>query len=409
MDDFNTGPLSFLQWITGDRHESNKPEYTKNAIAYRDYIHNNLEEQTKKYIDRRLDEVFSNNPEGNTYLKAQLTNYLTEIERQKLDTDVHQNIIGDIDAVDTMENRRRMSLDVGGRTIGIGRRDVNYLRFFAGQDSNVEIKDQTVNINTNARPEDLNNPQPVKYDMNMEISGKQQILVNIKIDKQKEIKLKAGDPASMVRAILECEDIQHGKVRAHIVYNVMRGFIDSAKKKDISLTYRDPNTGDMMVIKMDGNNIVLEQQDNQTNFGTTHRRNTTVLFDHQYFENTNTFDARTGNENRRLRVGIDRLMGHFNFAMNELHYQYRQASERRWMGLRRGATRMTLPTSFWLSPIKKMMNFRTTTTFDFATTVQSNGKNVSIEFKKNVFTLNIEGLKQPISSRTLGRLLEHRQ
>ena len=102
-------------------------------------------------------------------------------------------------------------------------------------------------------------------------------------------------------------------------------------------------------------------------------------------------------------------MGHFNFAMNELHYQYRQASERRWMGLRRGETRMTLPTSIRLSPIKKMINFRTTTKFDFTTNVQSNGKNVSIEFKDNTFTLNTDGLKKPIASKTLGKLLRHRE
>ncbi|MEI8008921.1 MAG: hypothetical protein WCI00_06105 [bacterium] len=156
-----------------------------------------------------------------------------------------------------MENTRRF-----GR---IGRRDVNYLRFFAGQDSKLDIKDQTVNITTNNRPEDLNNPEPVKYDMNMEVSGKQQIAVNIKIGKDKEIKLKAGDPAAMVRKILQCEDIQHGKVRAHVVYNLMKGFIETAKKKDISLTYRDPGTGDMMIIKMDGKNIVLEQQNDHTN------------------------------------------------------------------------------------------------------------------------------------------------
>jgi hypothetical protein len=70
---------------------------------------------------------------------------------------------------------------------------------------------------------------------------------------------------------------------------------------------------------------------------------------------------------------------------------------------------MTLPTSFFLSPIKKILNFRTTTNFDFSTTVQSNGKSVSIDFKKNKFTLNIDGLKKPISSRTLGKLLRYRK
>lgn len=395
------GTQSFLERITWDKHPSNKPEFTRNAIAYRDYIHNNLEEQIKNYFEWRLDEVFSKNTDGNTYIKTQLTNYLSEIERQKVDNDVHQDIEHDITDDDEMINRRRWWV--------IGRRDVNYLRFFAGQDSKIDIKEQTVNITTNNRPEDLNKEEPVKYDMDMEVSGKQQILVNINIGKQKEIKLKAGDPAAMVRKILRCEDIPYGKVRAHIVYNIMKGFIQSAKKKDISLTYRHPDTGNMMVIKMEDKNIVLEEQDNQTNFGSTYRRNTTVLFDYQLFENSNTFDATRGDENRRLRVGIDQMMGHFNFAMNELHCQYRQASEKRRMGLRRGATRMTLPTSFWLSPIKKIMNLRTTTTFDFATNVQSNGKNISIDFSKNTFTLNIDGLKKPISSKTLGKLLRHRQ
>lgn len=409
INNFDNWNLSFLERITGDKHESNKPEFTKSAIDYRNYVHNNLEDQIKKYFKWRFDEVFSENNDGNTFLKTQLTNYLTEIEKQKIDNDVHQDIMGDIDDVDRMENRRKHSVDINGRNYGIWRRDVNYLRFFSWVDSKVDIKDQTVNITTNNKPEDLNNEEPIKYDMNMEISGKQQILVNVKIGKNKEIKLKAGDPAAMVKRILQCEDIQHGKVRAHVVYNVMKWFIQAAKEKNISLTYRDPWTGDMMIIKMDGNNIVLEQQDNKTNFGGTHRRNTTVLFDQKYFENSNTFDSTSGHENRRLRIGIDKLMGHFNFAMNELHYQYRQASERKRMGLRRWETRTTLPTSFFLSPIKKILNFRTTTKFDFSTTVQSNGKNVSVDFKKNKFTLNIDGLKKPISSRTLGKLLRYRK
>jgi len=70
---------------------------------------------------------------------------------------------------------------------------------------------------------------------------------------------------------------------------------------------------------------------------------------------------------------------------------------------------MTLPTSFWLSPIKKIMNLGTTTKFDFSTTAESNGKNVNIEFKNNKFTLNMTGMKKPISSRTLGKLLRHRE
>ncbi len=177
------GTQSFLEWITNDNHESNKPEFTINPEMYRAYIHNNLEDQIKKYFERRFDEVFSENLEGNTYLKTQLTNYLTNIENQKLDTDIHQDIEGDITPEDEMNNTRRRGI--------IGRRDVNYLRFFTGKDSQTSIKDQTVNINTNAHPEDLNNPEPVKYDMDLEVTGKQQIMAKIKIEKQKELALKA--------------------------------------------------------------------------------------------------------------------------------------------------------------------------------------------------------------------------
>jgi hypothetical protein len=122
MNDFNTpiaGTQSFLERITNDKHESNKPEFTKSAIDYRNYISNNLEDQTKKYFEWRFDDVFSNNNEGNTYIKAQLTNYLTEIEKQKIDNDVHQDIMGDIDDVDRMENRRKHSVDINGRNYGI--------------------------------------------------------------------------------------------------------------------------------------------------------------------------------------------------------------------------------------------------------------------------------------------------
>ena len=79
------------------------------------------------------------------------------------------------------------------------------------------------------------------------------------------MKLKAGDPAALVRGILRNPDIPEGKTRAHIAYNVVKGMIDMAAKKDISLMYRD-DSGHNMVIKLDGKNIVLEDQDDQTNY-----------------------------------------------------------------------------------------------------------------------------------------------
>ena len=132
----------FVKRITDDKHESNKPEYIKDANAYSNYLHSNLEEQIKKFFEKKFDDVFSKDKDANTFLKTQLTEFITEQDRQKIDNNVHQDILGDIDDTDRMENRRRHAIDIGGRTYGIGRRDVNYLRFFAGKDSNVEIKDQ---------------------------------------------------------------------------------------------------------------------------------------------------------------------------------------------------------------------------------------------------------------------------
>jgi len=96
INNFNTatqGTQSFLERITNNNHESNKPEFTINTEVYRAYIHNNLEDQIKKYFERRLDDVFSNNLEGNTYIKKQLTNYLTEIEHQRTDNNMHQDVL----------------------------------------------------------------------------------------------------------------------------------------------------------------------------------------------------------------------------------------------------------------------------------------------------------------------------
>lgn len=96
-------------------------------------------------------------------------------------------------------------------------------------------------------------------------------------------------------------------------------------------------------------------------------------------------------------------MSHMNLALNQAHAQYRKASERK------RTTKTDFPTSFWTNPLKKILNLRTTTNFDFQTSVTgANGKSATIEFKKNIFTITSDGIKKPISSRSLGKLLEHR-
>lgn len=106
--------------MSADDHESNKPEFTKDAKTYRDYIHNNLEDQIKKYFEYRFTKVFEKDKDASTFLKAQVTNYLTEIEKQKKDTDVHKDLAAVLRGDDfKMKNARRFKL--------FGRKDVNYL------------------------------------------------------------------------------------------------------------------------------------------------------------------------------------------------------------------------------------------------------------------------------------------
>jgi hypothetical protein len=204
-----------------------------------------------------------------------------------VDEDIH---IGK-DGNDRMHNKRRKILGMR-----IGRRDVNYMRFFSG--SKKAVAEQTVNISTNTNPEDFNNPEPEKYSLNVEVSGKNSISTEIKIVGQEPFIIKDGNPASLIRDILRCPRIVNGKTRAHIAYSVIKSVIDMAKEKDISLLYRDPQTNHNMVIKTHEKNIIVEDQDEATNYGTNNRRITQVLFDYKLFENTNTFE---GTNNRSLR------------------------------------------------------------------------------------------------------------
>jgi hypothetical protein len=53
------------------------------------------------------------------------------------------------------------------------------MRFFGG--ARVDMGEQTVNIATNTAPEDLKNPEPVKYTMRLAVSTKNQMSAIIKI------------------------------------------------------------------------------------------------------------------------------------------------------------------------------------------------------------------------------------
>ena len=111
------------------------------------------------------------------------------------------------------------------------------MRFYNG--ASHEIKDQTVDIATNTNIEDLKNPEPVKYDLKTEISGKNNISTTITFpnkDKRypkKEIILRQGEVSTLAKKILNCREISDFKVRTHIVYNMLVSMIKISAKKNL--------------------------------------------------------------------------------------------------------------------------------------------------------------------------------
>lgn len=402
MDNFDTGATSFLDRITWDKHESNKPEFTKNAKAYRDFVHDNLEDQIKKYFERRLDEVFTKNIDGNTYLKAQLTNFLTGIEWRRNDDEevagqkIHEAIDNDIGKNDRMIKHKSKKL----LRREYGTEDDSYMKFYNG--SSYEIKDQNVNIATNTKVEDLKNSEPVKYDIRTDITSTNQIAVTIKFpntDKRymkKEITLKQGEVSTLSESILNCKEIVDFKVRTHIVYNLLVSMVKISAKKNLLLKYRDPLTKRQREISMDDKNISLYERDDSGA-----KRRIETLFDYDSFATTNTFHG--ANDSKSLQTAIDELMGHFNYAMNTYHENYRKTVKSRLLKTKVSAN------WFWTSPIKTIMNIKGVRKFDFTTNAanEEGTKKVNITFEKNLITLEMWDIK--VTGNDLGKMLEYRK
>lgn len=390
----------FRDWFTDDDKDWNKDKKnTSSDRKYRDFIHNNLESKTKESIWSWLDKLLIDSPSGNNYVKWELTSFLDEIQKQKLDNDMHEDIASDIKDWEKWIQRHRLNKKRRRSILWlfrVGVKDETPIRFFNG--SKISIQNQSVNISTNDKPEELNNKEPVKYWLDLEVSWKNKIEAKITLEWEEPFTLKSWDPAALIRNVLKNQSIKYWKVRAHIAYNIIKWIINMSKEIDMPLFYSRP-PGINSEIKLDWDNIVLEDQDD-----TWSKRKTTKLFDSKLFETTNTFDSTTPHDNRSLRNGIDLLMWHMTLALNEKHEQFCKSTELKWN------TTTDFPTSYITSPLKKLLNARTTTNFDFETTVQwKNGKNIQVSFIKNNFTINYEWLKKPISSKSLWKLLNHIQ
>lgn len=272
------------------RDWNNDKAVIESSNVYENYLHNNLPVRVEDYIKDELARLIKNDNTNNMRLKTELSGFLTDIEERKNDAQqvggeyTHEAVENDIGPEDLMRKRRRKNF------LGItwGRQDVNYMRFYSG--ASHEIKDQTVDISTNTRIEDLKNPEPVKYDLKTEIAGKNNISVTIKFPNKdrryprKEITLKQGEVSALSRKILNCAEIRDFKVRTHIVYNMLVSMIEISKKKNLSLRYRVPGTTNQREIIMNDKDITLYERDD-----TGGTRTERILFDYDAFVTTNTF------------------------------------------------------------------------------------------------------------------------
>lgn len=390
-------------WMSADDHESNTPEHTKSAEAYRNYVHNNLEDQTGKYITAQLDRLFSDDLETNMYLKSELSDFLTGLENRKRDDNTHAQIDAGLQE-DAMENAR-WGAGIFSRLLG--RRDVNYGRFFAGKAS--KKIDATVALDTERESIERNKkyPNPLTYGLETQSSG-DSLKTSITMPGLGELTLKGREPNAIVREILRRQDIPFGKLRCHIAYSFLKSMVQMAKDSHINLNYTDPAGNKRRMLIDDNNKLCIEQRDDQSNASTAWwwTRIETNHFNEDMFDNNQVRDSRT--DNRSLRRGIEWLATEFNCAMNQYHRHYRTATERRRWWLKKGEMRTTLPSNFFLSPIKSIRKWLgAKMDFSFSTSVSGWGKSANIEFTGKQFKVTIGD--KTYTNNNLGTILKKRE
>ena len=318
-------------WFVDDsRPRNHDKNVIKSTSAYKTFIHSNLDERCNEYILSTL-ESYLQEDVRNTELKAELSRFLEEIDRNKLDdnhvnTQIHEDLDDD-----------RYKMKKWPRSL-FHPRDVNYMRFFSN--SATSLKNQKVDIYSN-----IDNQEPVNYDMDLRVTWKNSIEVEVKIAWTDEvIKQKTSEPSTLVRKIMRDGRIKQGKVRAHIWFNIYKSIIQIAKDKNLNLTYRGiewkeewgRSTSETRKIDIDGSgNIIVKQINHLTTSGTEKDE---IIFDQNSFLNANEFDD--WQTNWRLREWLETLWYHFNLAMDDFHKQYRNSTEKRVWWLLHSKNRM---------------------------------------------------------------------
>ena len=330
---------------------------------------------------------------------ARFTEFLDEIEENKTDNDMNKRMDNNF----FLRQKKQLKMDRWPRS-PFRPRDVNYMRFFNG--SSKSLKDQTVNIYTREGHREKDEKQPFKYDLDIQISSKNNINLMIKIDGQKDpICIKSAQPWTLARRVLRDNRILYWKARTHICFNIYKAMIEMAKEKNISLNYRSWDK--LKEIDFENWNLILKEW-SEIWYSSD---KPSEKFTQKIFLWVNDFErtAVDSDDIWVLRRWIEWIGLHFNQAMNTLHKKYRRWVEKRFLWVLHSRNRFKLPVSAWTSPIKKLLNCKNVTNFDFNTTVNSNWNAIDIKFQKNKFTISMNWIKKPISWKDLWKLLNYRE
>ena len=388
----------FKEWFANDNRARNKDsKNTKSVSIYKQYLHDHFRWESINYFGYKLDELLQADPNTDTFLKAQLSNYLIELESNKREDPALRTKVENILKSDDVKMKKDKGIWQWWKVLKfepIRKKDNNYMRFFSW--SSKEITNQTV---------DLESGQ-LKYDMKIDVSKGNKIWVEIKIDGQEPITLQSWDydPTTLARRILREPSISSTKARIHMVYSLYKGLLQICKDKDIKLEYFDNKSPwAMHEITLASNwDIVL----NTVKYGTTppYKIDKEILFDEKLFHNLNQF--KSSKRHNSLQEWIQQIALHFSHAMNHIHDNYRKSIKRgisRWLQ-RWGKT--NLPVSFWSSPIRKLVNkcTKNATNFEFTTSVGT----TQIDFKDNKFTVTTPDSPKPIVSKSLWKILNTR-
>jgi len=387
------------RFIADDKKWNKDPNNVMSKVRYIDFIKDQASSQDKckEFIESALEKEMWKEVNFKK-ICARFTEFLDEIEENKTDNDMNERMDKDF----FKKEKKSLRMKRWPRS-PFRPRDVNYMRFFNW--SSKSMKGETVNIYTREWIREKWEKQPFKYDLNMNITWKNCMDLTIKIDGQKNpISIKSGEPWTLARRILRDNRIPYWKARAHMCFNVYRAMVEMAKDNDMSLKYRD-GWKLREIDFVDGNLVMKERNEIWYKSDKPEEK-----FTQKVFLWVNDFE-RDGDADDIwiLRRWIEWLWLHFNKAMNTLHRKYRKWVERRFVWALHSRNRFRLPVTAWTSPIKKLLNCKTVSNFDFTTTVNSKWESINIDFSRNKFTINMNWLKKSISSRDLWKLLNHRE